>query len=106
METINISPLNRVEGDLDVEIEVEDGRVARARASARMFRGFERILLGREPTDSIVFTPRICGICTTGHQTASALALDEVRRTLGTLPVVGVVQPGAQAAARASAISR
>jgi glutamate racemase len=38
--------------------------------------------------------------------TASALALEEVRRTVDPLPVVGVVQPGARAAARASASGR
>lgn len=34
--------------------------------------------------------------------TASALALDSVRETVGPVPVVGVVRPGAEAAARAS----
>lgn len=38
--------------------------------------------------------------------TASALALDEVRATLGDLPVVGVVEPGAAAAAAASTTGR
>lgn len=38
--------------------------------------------------------------------TASALALDEVQRTVAPLPVVGVVRPGAAAAARASQSGR
>ncbi|GJM44011.1 MAG: glutamate racemase [Gemmatimonadota bacterium] len=38
--------------------------------------------------------------------TASALALDEVQATLGDLPVVGVVRPGAEAAVRESVTGR
>lgn len=41
-----------------------------------MYRGFENMLIGRSPLDSLVITPRICGICTTSHLKAAAKALD------------------------------
>ena len=41
-----------------------------------MFRGFEKMLIGRDPFDAIYFTQRICGICSTAHSVASALALE------------------------------
>jgi Ni,Fe-hydrogenase I large subunit len=43
---MRISPLGRVEGDLDLRIEVTDGVVTDARTEASLFRGFGIILGG------------------------------------------------------------
>jgi hydrogenase large subunit len=75
--TLNV-PLNRVEGDLEVRVDVEDGRVVDAWSSGIMYRGFEQILLGRGALDGLVITPRVCGICNTSHLTAAARALDMI----------------------------
>jgi hydrogenase large subunit len=75
--TLNI-PLNRVEGDLELRVEIEGGAVRDAWASSTMFRGFEPLLEGRAPLDSLVITPRVCGICTTAHLTAAVKALDQL----------------------------
>jgi Ni,Fe-hydrogenase I large subunit len=40
---INISPFNRVEGDLEITIEVKDGKVQNARSKGVMVRGFEML---------------------------------------------------------------
>jgi len=72
---IQINPFNRVEGDLEITVEVKDGIVQNAMSKGVMFRGFEMMLKGRDPMDSIVFTPRICGICGASHGLASATAL-------------------------------
>ncbi len=71
-------PLNRVEGDLEVRVAVENDRVAEAWSRGTLFRGFERMLVDRAPMDSLVVTPRICGICSTTHLAAAARALDQV----------------------------
>ncbi len=71
-------PLNRVEGDLEVSAEIENGMVSDARCSGVMYRGFEKMLLGRGAMDGLVLTPRICGICTTAHLTAASSALDMI----------------------------
>jgi len=73
---MKIYPLNRVEGDLEVFIEIDDGVVTDARSAGIMYRGFENILVGRAPLDGLVLTPRICGICSTSHLKAAAKALD------------------------------
>jgi len=73
--TIN-APLNRVEGDLEVTAEIKDGVVSDAWCSGTMYRGIEKILVGRGPMDGLVITPRICGICSMSHLTAAAKALD------------------------------
>ena len=75
---IEVYPLNRVEGDLEVKIELEDGVVAEAYSAGVMYRGFENIMVGRSPLDGLVITPRICGICSTSHLYAAARALDMI----------------------------
>lgn len=71
-------PLNRVEGDLELRLELTDGVVSDAWSSGVLFRGFERILVGRGAMDGLVVTPRICGICSTAHLTAASRALDAI----------------------------
>lgn len=68
-------PFNRVEGDLEVTLDVVDGRVAAAWVNSPMYRGFEQILQGKAPLDALVFAPRICGICSVSQSTAAARAL-------------------------------
>lgn len=70
-----VGPFNRVEGDLEVTLEVAGGLVARAQVNTPLFRGFERMLEGRDPRDALVITPRICGICSISQSTAAAHAL-------------------------------
>ncbi|MFC1817610.1 nickel-dependent hydrogenase large subunit [Thermodesulfobacteriota bacterium] len=76
---IAIDPFNRIEGDLRIEIEVEDNTVHSAKSSGIMFRGFERIMSGRAPMDALVITPRICGICSGSHGVAAAKALAQAQ---------------------------
>jgi Ni,Fe-hydrogenase I large subunit len=71
-------PLNRAEGDLEVRLELRGGRVTDAWSCGTMYRGFERMLLGRGPLDGLVITPRVCGICSTAHLSAASGALDMI----------------------------
>lgn len=71
-------PLNRVEGDLEIRVALENNRVVDAWSSGTMFRGFENIMIGRGARDGLVITPRICGICSTTHLMAAARALDQI----------------------------
>ncbi|WP_138471888.1 nickel-dependent hydrogenase large subunit [Poseidonocella sp. HB161398] len=73
-----VGPFNRVEGDLEIRLELSGGRVARAEANSPLFRGFERILLGKRPEDALTITPRICGICSISQSMAAALALADL----------------------------
>jgi len=80
-KAMRISPLGRVEGDLDLRVEVTDGVVTNAWTEASMFRGFEIILRGKDPQAGLVITPRICGICGGSHLYKAAYALDTAWRT-------------------------
>jgi hydrogenase large subunit len=73
---ICLYPLNRVEGDLEIRIAVDDHVAADAWSAGIMYRGFENLLVGRAVLDGLVLTPRICGICSTSHLKAAAKALD------------------------------
>jgi hydrogenase large subunit len=42
-----------------------------------MFRGFEKILTGRDPRDAIHITQRICGLCPVSHSIASVKAVED-----------------------------
>ena len=75
---IQILPLNRVEGDLEVHFKIENGMVSQVRCVGNMYRGFENLLKGRAPLDGLVITPRICGICSTAHLKAAVKALDMI----------------------------
>ena len=74
-KTIVFSPFSRLEGDLQIQVEVEDGRIVCSRASGTLYRGFEPMLRGRDPLDAIVFTCRVCGQCGLIHSAASAGAI-------------------------------
>jgi len=69
---IVVGPFNRVEGDLELGLDVEDGRVAAARVTVPLYRGFEQILVGRPVGDALVIAPRICGICSVSQSLAAA----------------------------------
>lgn len=76
-----VGPFNRVEGDLEVWLDIADGRVAQARVNAPMYRGFEQMLPGREPHDALVIVPRICGICSVSQSVAAARAIADAAGT-------------------------
>ncbi|MBI4757259.1 MAG: nickel-dependent hydrogenase large subunit [Betaproteobacteria bacterium] len=72
---LTVGPFNRVEGDLEVSLELAEGRVAEAWVASPLYRGFEQILRGKDPFDALVFVPRICGICSVSQSAAAAAAL-------------------------------
>ena len=75
MSDLLVGPFNRVEGDLEIRLETDHGRVTQAFVNAPLFRGFERMLEGKDPRDALTITPRICGICSISQSAAAARAL-------------------------------
>jgi hydrogenase large subunit len=82
-EIIKLNPITRISGFLEIDVTVDDHKVTNAETVGLMFRGFEKMLNGRDPLDAIYFTERICGICSTAHGLASTLALESA---LGVVP--------------------
>jgi Ni,Fe-hydrogenase I large subunit len=81
IQTLDISPVGRVEGGLDVRVDVQDGVVVNAWTQAELFRGFEIILRGKDPQAGLLVTPRALGICGISHLTCAAWALDTAWQT-------------------------
>ncbi len=71
---IELGPVTRIEGHLNVKTTIEDNIVTDARCEGEMFRGFETILRGRSPLDAQQITQRICGVCPYAHGIASSYA--------------------------------
>jgi hydrogenase large subunit len=78
MARLIVGPFNRVEGDLEVRLDIADGAVSGAQVTAPMYRGFEAMLNGRAPHDALVIVPRICGICSVSQSVAAARALADL----------------------------
>jgi hydrogenase large subunit len=81
MATISIvDPVTRIEGHLKVEVTIDTVggslKVTDARTTGTQFRGFEKILVGRDPRDAVHLTERICGVCPVSHGMAGSLALE------------------------------
>ena len=74
---IDIGPITRIEGHLNVKTTVENGVLTDARCEGEMFRGFEIFLRGRDPLDAQQITQRICGVCPYAHAIASSYAQED-----------------------------
>lgn len=57
-----VDPVSRIEGHLGVGVNVSGGVITEAYTHGNMFRGFENIVIGREPNDPITYMQRICGV--------------------------------------------
>jgi len=74
-----VGPFNRVEGDLEVQLDIDGDTVRDAWVVSPLYRGFEQMLHGKDPRDALVYTPRICGICSVSQSVAAALALADTQ---------------------------
>lgn len=75
-QRLTIDPITRIEGHLRVDVEIDNGAVQKAWASSTMWRGIEKILLGRDSREAWLFTQRFCGVCTTVHGLASVRSVE------------------------------
>lgn len=82
-QKITINPVTRISGFMEIQVYVENNIVIDAKTEGLFFRGFEKMLQGRNPFDAVYFTQRICGICSTAHSISSTLALEDA---LGVIP--------------------
>jgi hydrogenase large subunit len=73
---ITVDPITHIEGHLRIDVEVDDGKVSKAWSSGQMWRGIEKILVGRDPREAWTYTQRFCGVCTTVHAITSVRAVE------------------------------
>ena len=76
--TVVIDPVTRIEGELALELNIDGSTntVSSAKATASLFRGFETIVLNRDPRDAAPILSAICGVCFCDHHLASVRAVE------------------------------
>jgi hydrogenase large subunit len=99
IKDLNMDPVTRVAGALAINVTADlDGRRhLDARSQAPLFRGYEVILMGRDPRDAIFISSRACGVCGGVHSHASAYAI-EMAMGLAPPPLGTVVRNMGEAA--------
>ncbi len=99
VKDINMDPITRVAGALAVNItaDLENRQYLDARSQATLFRGYEVILMGRDPRDAIFVSSRACGVCGGVHAHAAAYAIEMAMGL--TPPPLGTVVRNMQEAA-------
>jgi len=70
--------LNRVEGEIELKLIWEKGKIKDVYIIVPNFRGFEFILKGKPIMDALVINPRICGICGHSHLLATTRAIENL----------------------------
>src|SRR5919108_3462784 len=78
IKDINMDPVTRVAGALAVHMtaDLQERKYLDAHSQATLFRGYEVILMGRDPRDAIFVSSRACGVCGGVHSHASAYAIE------------------------------
>lgn len=82
-QKIVLKPVTRIRGFMEIDAIIENNRVIDAKAKGLLFKGFDKMLYGRNPFDAKYITQRICGIYSTAHSVASSLALEDA---MGVIP--------------------
>jgi coenzyme F420-reducing hydrogenase alpha subunit len=88
---IILKKATRIEGNANIQIEIEEGRIKTARFLVHEFRGFEGFMRGLRVEYVPHTVSRICGLCSSAHQVASINAIEEA---------LGVQPPGSVKALR------
>lgn len=70
---------------LSAEVDA-NGIVTSAQSAGTLFRGFERMLQGKDPRDAVVHVARICGVCPISQSMSAVNALDELYHVAESVP--------------------
>ncbi len=78
IKDLNMDPVTRVAGALAIHVtaDMKNKRYLDAHSQATLFRGYEIILMGRDPRDAIFVSSRACGVCGGVHAHAAAYAIE------------------------------
>jgi coenzyme F420-reducing hydrogenase alpha subunit len=76
-KTLLLKKATRIEGNANIQVQVEDGKIRAARFLVHEFRGFETFVTGRRIEYVPQLVSRICGLCSVSHQVASLRAIEQ-----------------------------
>ena len=75
--------INQIEGEASLYFDIKDNVVDFTTIAFPHFRGMESILEQKNALDSLVITPRVCGICGHSHLMATVRALEDAYKNAG-----------------------
>lgn len=75
-QSISIDPVSRIAGHCHVDLELDGRTIRQASISGTMWRGIERVVVGRPVADAWLYAQRICGACAPAHAIASIRATE------------------------------
>ncbi len=78
-----IDPVHRMEGHMGLDIMIDNGVVSEAKIQGPIYRGFEKIMIGRDYGDAQVLPIRICGVCPMVHTVCSSKAVESLFNNVG-----------------------
>jgi hydrogenase large subunit len=78
IRNVDFDPVTRVAGALAFHAvaDLKERKVLTTNSMATLFRGYEVIMIGRDPRDAIFITSRACGVCGGVHSVTSAMATE------------------------------
>lgn len=78
IKDVDFDPVTRVAGALAFHAvaDLQQRRILTTNSMATLFRGYEVIMVGRDPLDAIFITSRACGVCGGVHATCAAQAME------------------------------
>ena len=78
IKNVDFDPVTRVAGALAFHAvaDLKERKIVDVNSMATLFRGYEIIMIGRDPRDAIFITSRACGVCGGVHSTCAALAME------------------------------
>src|SRR6516165_11375744 len=78
VKNVDFDPVTRIAGALAFHAvaDLNERKVLTANSMATLFRGYEVIMIGRDPRDAIFITSRACGVCGGVHSVTSAMAIE------------------------------
>jgi hydrogenase large subunit len=78
VKDLNMDPVTRIAGALAVHMtaDLDEGTYLDAHSQATLFRGYEVILMDRDPRDAIFIASRACGVCGGVHSHCAAMAIE------------------------------
>lgn len=78
MTRVVVDPVTRLEEHLKLELGIDDTRhvVDSAQVTGSLYRGFETIVLNRDPRDAAPILSAICGVCHSDHHIAAVRAVE------------------------------
>ncbi len=75
--------IERIEGEATLELEWKNQRISYAKIKFLNYRAIEDILKDKHMLDSLMITPRVCGICSHSHVTATINAIEDSYKNIG-----------------------